>query len=154
MNGTKDEISVMDVEVRKINTTYVSGAKVNTYSATAKVKTKTSSYKKNGIRADGVLTMKWSDGKGKNNKITRLKGYWVVAKGTFVSGWLYWGSDYVGPLNAAKRKEVKSDFDEKINYKSTSSTGKLRADSVARIKSPKNKKNYQLSIKVSPNIFD
>ncbi len=149
------ELEVTDVEVQKLNSNYERGLGVSTYAATAKVKTKSDSYKKYIIKANGVLTMKWSDGKKANNKITGLKGYWTIASGAFASGKIFWGSKYVTPTLAPHSKSVKSDFNVKINYKSEDSVaGKLRADSIAIIKAPKSSKKYQFCIKVSPTILD
>lgn len=143
-NGNPIELEVTSVELVPLTTSRTDSG-ITTYAATAKVKTSKKSYNKNGIDADGVLTMKWTDGKGANNKITRLQGYWSIAKGTFQSGKIYWGSNYTGPTTAPHKKSVKIKFDEAISYKSESSvTGKLKAHSIATIKSPKNKKKLSI----------
>lgn len=121
--------------------------------ATAKVKTSKESYDKNGISADGVLTMNWTDVTGAKNKITNLKGYWAIAKGTFKSGQLFWGSKYTGPTDAPKKCSVGKEFNKSINYTSTVKTGKLKAHSIAYIKSPKDSRTHQFSIYVSPTVF-
>ncbi len=154
-DGEEIELDVTEITLTPIERVSVFSAAppITTYAATAKVKTSKGSYKKNGISANGVLTMNWTDVRGKKNKITRLKGYWSLAKGTFKSGKLYWGSDYTGPTFAPKKCSVGKDFDKSISYTSTAKTGKLKAHSIAYIKSPKNGKQYQFSICVSLTIF-
>ncbi len=125
------------------------------YAATVKTKTGTSSYTKYGIDADSAMTMTWSDGPRTDNKITNLQGYFSVASGDFISGEVFWGSTYTGPTWAPHSVDVDDSFDIDLNYSSTDTTaGKLRADSIGYIKSPKDGKTYQLTLKVSPTILD
>ncbi len=112
-------------------------------------------YKKNGINAASSLTMTWIDGPGADNKIINLTGYYTVAEGEFDYGELYWGSNYVVPGLAPHKKDVKESFNEDINYTSDNKTaGTVRADSFGYIVSPKDKKIYKMTLKVSPTIFD
>ena len=91
-------------------------------------------YKKNGINAASSLTMTWIDGPGADNN---------------------WGSNYVVPGLAPHKKDVKESFNEDINYTSDNKTaGTVRADSFGYIVSPKDKKIYKMTLKVSPTIFD
>lgn len=157
-SGTKLPLEVVDVEVDKIGSVGLLSSDESTiYAAKAKVKTSTSSYTKYGIDADGSLSMTWIDGKGANNKITGLSGHWAIAKGkgTFERGKIYWGSDYTGPTWAPYSKVVSKSFSVKVDYTSTDKTmGKLKAHSIADIKSPTTKKTYSFSIQVSPTILD
>ena len=165
-DGRKAEIEIVDVEVRQIedfnfsNGNYFNRVQSNlsdgvtTYAATIKTKTTTASYNEFGIDADGSLTMTWKDVSGIENKITRLTGYWALGAGTFERGELFWGDTYNGPIDAPGSATVSKNFDKAVNYTSTSSTGKLRATSIAHIKSPKDGKRYQFSMSVVPTIFD
>lgn len=154
-SGTELALEVIDVKVDEISESKTAtGAKAITYAATAKVKTTKQSYKKNGISATGYLSMNWTDGKGANNTINYLTGHWAIAKGTFVSGKLFWGTEYTLLKNAPGKQPVKQSYNEKIGYKSTAKyTGKLQADAWASIKSPKNGKTYGFTTKVIPTIF-
>lgn len=60
-SGTELPLEVVDIEVNEINNSNIED-EGTVYSATAKVKTSNKSYKKNGISANGVLTMYWVDG--------------------------------------------------------------------------------------------
>lgn len=156
--GTELPLEVVNVEVDKVGSTgLLSSDESAIYAATAKVKTSTSSYEKNGIDADGSLSMTWIDGKGTNNKITGLSGHWAIAKGkgTFERGKIYWGSNYSGPTWAPHSKAVSKSFSVKVNYTSTDTKmGKLKAHSIADIKSPTTHKTYNFSIQVSPTVLD
>lgn len=154
-SGTELALEVVDVEVDKISEVQtLADTKAVTYAATAKVKTTKQSYKKNGISATGYLSMKWTDGKGANNKINALTGHWAIAKGTFVSGKLFWGTNYTILNYADGQRSVKQSFNEPINYKSKAPrTGRLQADAWASIKSPKDGKRYSFTTKVVPTIF-
>lgn len=154
------EIDITDVEIKQIPLPIeyrnVNNAdQITAYAASVKTKTGTSSYKKNGINAASSLTMTWVDGKGVDNKITNLKGYFSVAKGTFSSGKVFWGSSYTGPTWAPYSKSVGETFDVDVNYTSDdSSAGKVRADSIGYIVSPTDGKKYQMTLQISPTIFD
>lgn len=159
-DGECIELNITDIEVEQIPlpTKYrnrSNSADIVAYAATAKTKTGTTSYKKNGINAASSLTMTWVDGPGVDNEITNLKGYFSVAQGTFDYGIIYWGSTYSGPTWAPNVMDVGETFDEDINYTSEDTlAGKVRADSIGYIVSPKDGKTYQITLQVSPTIFD
>ena len=164
-DGNTLELEIVDVEVRQLespnlsNKSYFYWTQTNqadkavTYAATVKTKTTTKSYNEFGIDADGSLTMTWEDVLGIENKIIQLTGYWALGAGTFEKGEIFWGDNFTGPLDAPGKPTVGKNFDKSINYTSTSSTGKLRAISIAHIKSPEDGKRYQFSMSVTPTIF-
>ena len=122
-DGERIELDITDVEVKQIPVpaeyrTRSSASDFVAYAATTKVKTDTTSYKKNGIDATAALTMTWVDGPGVDNRITNLTGYSVVAKGTFLRGKIFWGSTYEGPTFAPYSRAVGDSFDVAISYKS------------------------------------
>lgn len=159
-DGERIDLDIIDIEVRQIPVpaeylTQSNSSDFVAYAATAKTKTGTSSYKKNGIDAASSLTMTWIDGPDVNNKITNLTGYYTVAQGTFDHGTIFWGSTYVGPTFAPYKRTVGESFDEDINYTSDDkAAGKVRADSIGYIVSPTDGKTYQMTLRVSPTIFD
>lgn len=156
-DGEKLELEIVDIDVAQVptNTKYKSNSDdITTYAATVKTKTGSGGLNKYGIVAASSLTMTWVDGKGTDNKITNLTGYYTIAKGTLKYGELYWGSTYVTPSEAPNSKIVGETFDEDVDYTSTDNfDGTLRADSIAFITSPEDGRGYQMTVKVSPSIF-
>ena len=159
-DGERIDLDIADVEVKQIPLPAEYRIRSNSsdivaYEATAKTKTGTTSYKKNGISAASSLTMTWIDGPGVENEITNLKGYYSVAQGTFEYGTICWGSTYTGPTWGPYEMTVGETFDVDIDYMSDDSTaGKVRADSIGYITSPTNGNTYQMYLQVSPTIFD
>ncbi|HIZ80543.1 MAG TPA: hypothetical protein H9722_00430 [Candidatus Mediterraneibacter pullistercoris] len=159
-DGERIDLDITEVEVKQIPVpseyrTRSNFSDIVAYKATAKTKTGTSSYKKNGINAASSLTMTWVDGEGAKNKITKLTGYFTVAKGKFSKGKVYWGSTYTGPTFAPHSRNVGTNFNLSVSYTSNDKVaGKLRADSIGFIVSPTNGKTYQMTLRVSPTIFD
>ena len=156
-NGEKLELEIVDINVTQVptNAKYRNNSdNVATYAATVKTKTGSGGLNKYGIVAASSLTMTWIDGKGTDNKITNLTGYYTIAKGSLKYGELYWGSTYVTPSEAPNSKIVGETFDEDVDYTSTDDfDGTLRADYIAFITSPEDGRGYQMTVKVSPSIF-
>jgi len=123
------------------------------YAATIKTKTDDKTLDCCDILASASMTMTWIDGTRDQNTITNLTGLTTVAKGSFHSGWIYWGSGYDDTSLAPYKLNVGKSFNKDINYTSDKALwGTVRADYYVGITNAQGNV-YFMRVKVQPGIF-
>ncbi len=156
-NGDEIELDIESIDVVKLPIPSLYGLvgdeEYAIYAATVKTKTNDKQLNCCNIVASASMTMTWIDGNGSNNTITNLTGLTTVAKGSFHSGWIYWGSDYEDTSLAPYKANVGKSFNKDVNYTSDKELwGTVRADYYVGVENAQGSV-YFMRVKVQPGIF-